>query len=38
MSGVAIPLAVLHQLVGALLVVATVWGAHVLGRRARLSD
>jgi cytochrome c oxidase assembly protein subunit 15 len=34
MSGVAIPLAVLHQLVGALLVVATVWGAHVLGRPA----
>ncbi len=32
MSGVAIPLAVLHQLVGALLVAATVWGAHALGR------
>ena len=32
MSGVAIWLAVLHQLVGALLVVATVAGAHRLGR------
>ncbi|HUQ13827.1 MAG TPA: COX15/CtaA family protein [Novosphingobium sp.] len=34
MSGVAIVLAVLHQLVGALLVVVTVWGAHALGQRA----
>ena len=32
MSNVAIPLAVLHQLTGALLVIATVWGAHELGR------
>jgi cytochrome c oxidase assembly protein subunit 15 len=32
MSGVAIPLAVLHQLVGALLVAATAWSAHALGR------
>ncbi len=32
MSGVALWLAVLHQLVGALLVVATVNGAHGLGR------
>jgi cytochrome c oxidase assembly protein subunit 15 len=32
-SGVAIWLAVLHQLTGALLVAATVWGAHALGRR-----
>lgn len=32
LSGVAIPLAVAHQLVGALLVVATVWGVHALGR------
>lgn len=32
MSGVAIPLAVAHQLVGALLVVATVWGMHALGQ------
>ena len=34
MSGVAPWLAVLHQLTGALLVVATVWGAHIVGRRA----
>jgi cytochrome c oxidase assembly protein subunit 15 len=32
MSGVAIWIAVLHQLVGALLLVATTWGAHALGR------
>ena len=32
MSGIAIWLAVLHQLVGALLLAATVWGAHALGR------
>lgn len=32
MSGVAIWLAALHQLVGALLVVASVWGVHALGR------
>jgi cytochrome c oxidase assembly protein subunit 15 len=32
MSGVEIWLAVLHQLVGALLVMATIWGAHALGR------
>ena len=32
-SGVALWLAVLHQLVGALLVAATAWGAHALGRR-----
>jgi len=32
MSGVALWLAVSHQLVGALLVAATVWGSHVLGR------
>lgn len=31
-SGVAIWIAVLHQLVGALLVIATVWGTHALGR------
>ena len=35
MSDVALPLAVLHQLVGALLVAATAWGAHAVGRRAR---
>ena len=33
MSGVALWLAVAHQLVGALLVAGTVWGAHILGRR-----
>jgi cytochrome c oxidase assembly protein subunit 15 len=31
MSGIALPLAVLHQLAAALLVAATVWGAHALG-------
>ena len=34
MTGVNITLAALHQLVGALLVVAVTWGAHSLGRRA----
>lgn len=33
MSGVSLWVAVLHQLVGALLLAATVWGAHVLGRK-----
>jgi heme a synthase len=33
LSGIAISLAVLHQATGALLVAATVWGAHELGRR-----
>ncbi|NML05915.1 COX15/CtaA family protein [Sphingomonas sp. G-3-2-10] len=33
MSGMNIVLAAAHQLVGALLLVATVWGAHVIGRR-----
>jgi cytochrome c oxidase assembly protein subunit 15 len=33
MSGITLWLAVLHQLVGALLLVATAWGGHVLGRR-----
>jgi len=33
MTGVALWVAVLHQLVGALLVAAAAWGAHVLGRR-----
>jgi cytochrome c oxidase assembly protein subunit 15 len=32
LTGVAIWLAALHQAVGALLVAATVWGAHQLGR------
>jgi cytochrome c oxidase assembly protein subunit 15 len=33
LSGIALPLAVLHQATGALLVAATVWGAHEIGRR-----
>tara|TARA_Y100001968_G_scaffold290280_1_gene293943 strand:- start:270 stop:1307 length:1038 start_codon:yes stop_codon:yes gene_type:complete len=33
MSGVDFHLAVLHQLVGALLVASVAWGAHVLGRQ-----
>jgi cytochrome c oxidase assembly protein subunit 15 len=33
LSGIALWLAVLHQATGALLVAATVWGAHELGRR-----
>ena len=33
MTGVSLWLAVLHQLFGALLVMATAWGAHLLGRR-----
>ena len=33
MSGMNIALAVLHQAVGALLVAAFAWGAHVIGRR-----
>jgi cytochrome c oxidase assembly protein subunit 15 len=33
MTGVALWLAVLHQLVGALLVAATAWGCHVIGRK-----
>lgn len=33
MTGMRIELAALHQLVGALLVVATTWGAHAVGRR-----
>ena len=32
-SGIALWLAVLHQLTGALLVAAAVWGAHAAGRR-----
>jgi cytochrome c oxidase assembly protein subunit 15 len=35
LSGIAIWLAVLHQATGALLVAATIWGAHVLGRVRR---
>ena len=33
MSGMNIALAALHQLTGALLVIATTWGAHAVGRR-----
>jgi cytochrome c oxidase assembly protein subunit 15 len=33
LSGMNITLAALHQLTGALLVIATVWGAHAVGRR-----
>ena len=33
LTGVALWLAALHQAVGALVVAATVWGAHVLGER-----
>jgi cytochrome c oxidase assembly protein subunit 15 len=33
LSGIALPLAVLHQATGALLTAATVWGAHVFGQR-----
>ena len=35
LSGIAIWLAVLHQATGALLVAATVWGAHILGSAER---
>jgi|TARA_R110002126_G_scaffold10841_21_gene49862 heme a synthase len=35
MTGVDIHLAVLHQAVGALVVAATVWGVHILGRSAQ---
>ena len=33
MTGVRIEVAALHQLVGALLVIAATWGAHATGRR-----
>lgn len=32
MTAVSLPLAALHQLTGALLVIATIWGAHAIGR------
>ncbi|AOH84195.1 heme A synthase [Sphingomonas panacis] len=35
MSGVDITLAALHQLGGALLVIATTWGVHAIGRQRR---
>lgn len=34
MTGISLPLAILHQANGALLVAATAWCAHVAGRRA----
>lgn len=34
MTGISLPLAILHQANGALLVAATAWAAHVAGRRA----
>ena len=37
LSGIAIWLAVLHQATGALLLAATVWGAHELGRERSMS-
>lgn len=37
LSGIAIWLAVLHQATGALLVAATIWGAHELGRTGRTT-
>jgi cytochrome c oxidase assembly protein subunit 15 len=33
MSGMNIVLAILHQAVGAFVLAATTWGAHVIGRR-----
>lgn len=38
LTGVALWLAVLHQLVGALLVAATAWGAHAAGRARRAGS
>ena len=35
LSGIALPLAVLHQAVGALLVAAAAWGAHGIGARRK---
>ena len=32
-SGIALPLAVLHQAVGALVVASAAWGAHAVGER-----
>ncbi|MFC3442131.1 COX15/CtaA family protein [Sphingobium rhizovicinum] len=34
-SGIALPLAVLHQAVGALVVAAAAWGAHAIGVKSR---
>jgi cytochrome c oxidase assembly protein subunit 15 len=35
MTGIDLPVAVLHQAVGALVLASTVWGAHVLGQARR---
>ncbi|MES1984691.1 MAG: COX15/CtaA family protein [Pseudomonadota bacterium] len=35
MSGIALPLAVLHQAVGAIVVASTAWAAHATGARRR---
>jgi cytochrome c oxidase assembly protein subunit 15 len=35
MTGIDLPVAVLHQAVGALVLASTVWGAHVLGEARR---
>ncbi len=35
MTGINIHLAVLHQAVGALVVASTMWGVHLIGRKAR---
>jgi len=32
-TGVSLPIAVLHQAVGALVLASTVWGAHVIGEQ-----
>jgi cytochrome c oxidase assembly protein subunit 15 len=38
MTGVSIHLAVLHQAVGALVVISTAWGVHLLGRYPSVVD
>jgi heme a synthase len=38
LSGVNIAVAVLHQAVGALLLAATLWGAHSLGRNQEIEE
>ena len=35
LSGISLPLAVAHQAVGALVLVASVWAAHSVGMAAR---
>jgi cytochrome c oxidase assembly protein subunit 15 len=35
MTGIDLPVAVLHQAVGALVLASTVWGAHVIGKARR---